>query len=264
MQLPRIRRTFTLILIAIFMLLATLGASALVASASAKDALVRIIQGSPDSGSVDVFIDGKKFVSDLAFAGLFGYTKIPAGQHEFKVAPAHQGVVKAMISQNFIIESGTLYTMAIVGIKAAMNTPVAGTSTAINTPNAISAQVVGTQVVVNTPKDALALVSFQDESKLVNSTMARIRVYHLSPNTGSLTITHNNRPVINELSYENASNYEEAPASVYTFDVTATNVKLSASATLKPGTVNSIFLVGLYKSEPALKFVTASVPGTKS
>src|SRR5690349_3411421 len=78
---------------------------------------VRIVHALPDAGNVDLFIDGKRAVSDLTFGSSFGYTKLSAGEHQFQFAPAGQSVAQAIITQNFIVESTTFNTMIAVGTK---------------------------------------------------------------------------------------------------------------------------------------------------
>jgi hypothetical protein len=71
------------------------------------------------------------------------------------------------------------------------------------------------------------------------------------------------KTAISGLTYQNASDYLSLAPGSYTFNVTATQAgaTVPVSATLKEGTVNSVFAVGLLKGSPKLQFVLASVSG---
>src|SRR5579885_3255440 len=58
------------------------------AATQASSAMVRVVHASPDAGSVDVFVDGTKLLSNFAFGTITNYVSVPAGSHEIKVAPA--------------------------------------------------------------------------------------------------------------------------------------------------------------------------------
>ena len=74
-----------------------LGAAALVASGAmalgvmggsaeaADEGRVRIMHASPDTPAVDIFVDGAKAVTALAFPKDTGYVTLPAGTHNVKV-----------------------------------------------------------------------------------------------------------------------------------------------------------------------------------
>ncbi len=82
-------------------------------------------------------------------------------------------------------------------------------------------------------------------------------------NAGPVNVAAGGNTVITALTYKNASDYLSVAPAAYTFDVTATsaNATVPVAATLKAGTVNSVFAVGLFKGNPALKFVLATVNG---
>lgn len=191
-------------------------------------AQVRVIHAAPGAGDVDVFVDGKETLTRFAFGTLTEYMPVPAGTHEIKIAPAGQGIDAAVITQTAEVSENDTYTVAALGTK----------------------------------EEGFSLQEFKDENKLENSNNAAIRVYHLSPNAGPVNIATGGNTVIEGLSYKNASQYLEVPPGNTTFDVTATNTNTTtqAQADLRAGTINSVLAVGLARGEPALKFVTSSVP----
>lgn len=188
---------------------------------------VRVVHGAPGAGNVDVFVDGKKALSNVAFATVSAYEMWPAGSHTVKVAPAGQGVGAAVITQAEMTDAGDAYTLAAVGTKAT----------------------------------GFSLSAFEDNSTL--QAPAKVRVYHLSPNAGPVNIAFGSKQVISGLAYKNASKYLPVPAGPSVFNVTAVNenVTVPVKVDIKAGTVLSVFALGLYKGTPALQFVEAVTPG---
>ena len=216
-----------------------LGAVALVAcfvafssSASAaqggSSAFVRVVHASPGAGTVDVFVDGSKLLNNFKFGTVTGYVNVPAGAHKIQVAPAGQGAGAAVITQTVSVRAGVPYTVAAVGTKSS----------------------------------GFSLVAFGDNN-LLSGSMAKVRVYHLSPDAGPVNVAAGGKTVISGLTYQKASDYLSLAPGSYTFNVTATQAgaTVPVSATLKKATVNSVFAVGLLKRSPKLQFVLASVTG---
>lgn len=211
-------------------MLAFVGAQALPASASGADtmAFVRVVHASPDAGPVDVFVDGSKLLSNFQFATVTGYVGVPAGAHNIQVAPAGKGASAAVITQTVSVNAGVPYTVAALGTKSS----------------------------------GFSLEAFADNN-LMSGGMAKVRVYHLSPDAGPVNVAVGGNTVISALTYQNASGYLTVPAGSYTFNVTATqaNATVPVAATLGANMVTSVFAVGLFKGTPKLQFVAAQVAG---
>ena len=109
---------------------------------------------------------------------------------------------------------------------------------------------------------SFSLAAFVDDNTL-SGAMAKVRVYHLSPDAGPVNVAAGGNTVITGLTYKNTSSYLNVPAGAYTFDVTATDsgAKVPVAATLSSGMVSSVFAVGLLKGTPALSFKLAAVAG---
>ena len=199
-----------------------------VSAAPADNAFVRVVHASPVAGNVDVFVDGGKLLSDFAFSTVTGYVPLAAGPHRIQIAPAGKGIAAAVINQTVSVDAGALYTVAAIGSDA----------------------------------NSLGLAAFSDDNQM-DPSQAKVRVYHLSPNAGPVNVAAGGNTVITALTYKNASDYLSVAPGAYTFNVTATdaNATVPVSATLKAGTVNSVFAVGLFKGNPALKFTLATVNG---
>jgi hypothetical protein len=201
----------------------------LVAPVSADGtAFVRVVHASPDAGAVDVFVDGSKLLTNFQFGSVTGYVPVQAGAHKIQVAPTGQGAGAAVITQTVSVNAGIPYTVAALGTKSS----------------------------------GFSLEAFADDNT-VASGMAKVRVYHLSPDAGPVNVAAGGKTVITGLAYQQASDYLSVAPSSYTFNVTATqaNATVPVAADLKQGTVTGVFAVGLLNGSPKLQFVTAQVTG---
>src|SRR3954465_9328454 len=80
-------------------------------SASAADmAHVRVVHASPDAPNVDVWADGSKVLTDVAFGKYSDYMAVPAGAHNFKVV-ATGTTSPAVIDATATLEAGKYYTV---------------------------------------------------------------------------------------------------------------------------------------------------------
>jgi len=215
---------------ALLALLLLLGTQALPASA-ASPSFVRLLNASPDVGTVDVFVDGAKFLGNTRFATVTDYLQLPAGHHNVQVALIGKGIGARVITQRLSVQPGTAYTVAAIGTMAT----------------------------------GFSLQVFVDNN-LMASGMAKVRIYHLSPGIGPLSIATGGLTIPGALSYTQASNYLKLPAGLYTFTVSASRPSFSLpdQVTLKTNTVTSIFIVGVFHGTPPLQFVHVQVKGLPS
>ena len=210
--------------------LALLGAQAPPASA-ASPSFIRIMNASPDVGTVNIFVDGAKFLGNATFATVTDYLQLPAGHHRVQAALIGKGVGAVVIAQTLSVQAGNAYTVAAIGTK----------STGFSL-----------QVLV--------------DNNLMASGMAKVRVYQLSPRPVSVSIATATHTLIGVLSYPQASNYIRLPTGPYTFIVSSSQPSLSLldQVTLKTNTVTSIFIVGVFHGTPPLQFVVIQVKGLPS
>jgi Domain of unknown function (DUF4397) len=230
MSIRRPRALFTGLVssfLGLFTLLALLGTQVGYAKAPSPS-FVRVIHASPFVGTADVFLDGKKLLSSFAFGAITGYAAIPPGPHKVQIALVGKGIGAAALSQTLAVSPGVAYTVAATGATA----------------------------------KTLALKVFVD-SNLITPGATKLRVYHLSPNVGSLDVTSNGNTIFQSITYLQASQYQALSVGSYTFDVNGTggNAQLPISTTLKANTVTSIFVVGMLNGNPSLELVPAQVPG---
>jgi Domain of unknown function (DUF4397) len=232
----KMKRTLALLVSQVFLGLGILGLIALAAlfgaqrlSASAQSpSFVRVIHASPDVGTADVFVDGTKLLSSFQFGAITGYAAVPAGPHKVQIALVGKGVGASVISETLAVSPGVAYTVAAIGTQAT----------------------------------GLSLEVFIDNNLLSPGT-AKLRVYQLSPNAGSVTVATGGKTVLSGIGYQSASNYLSLAAGAYTFTVTSTanNASLPLSATLNANMVTSILAVGLLNGTPQFQLVSAQAAG---
>ena len=223
---PLVRQMF--LVVSFFTLLAPLGLQPLSTSAAAS-ASVRIVHASPDIGTADIFVDGSKFLSAMPFGGVTDYVQVPDGPHKVQIALIGKGPGASVLTQTLTIQAGVVYTVAAIGTNAT----------------------------------GFSLNVFEDNN-LVSTGQAKVRVYHLSPGTGSVSVANGGNTLVNGLSYPQASNYLTVPAGSYTFNVTSSqsNLNMPVAANLKANSVTSLFAIGMLNGNPKFQFVAAQVSGT--
>src|SRR5215471_3729149 len=217
-------------------LFAVFGTQMYSASASSP-AFVRVIHASPFVGTADVFVDGNKLLSSFAFGAVTDYVPLPAGPHKVQIALVGKGIGAAALTQTLSVTPGVAYTVAAIGA----------------TPTTLALQV------------------FVD-SNLVTPGTAKLRVYQLSPDAGSISVVSSGNQLTQGLSYQQASQYFKLSAGSYNFNVTTSNssTTLPLATTLKANTVASIFTVGMLNGTPKIELIPAqasglpSLPGTGS
>lgn len=222
----------TLGIIALGLLFALTAVLPAFAATNQDNAMVRVVHASPDAGNVDVYVDGSKLLSNFTFGTVTDYVSVAAASHNIQVTPAGKDVSAAVITQSVSVDAGMAYTVAAIG----------------------------------TTSSGFALTAFVDNNQISDGSMAKVRVYHLSPDAGPVDVSAGGQKLISGLTYKNASDYLTVPATSYNFMVIATdsNSQVPLSATLSGNMVYSVFAVGLIKGSPALAFkvkAIAAVPG---
>jgi Domain of unknown function (DUF4397) len=85
----------------------------------APGAQIRIMQGSPDLGSVDVFVNGQALTSNLRWRNVFpvpttSYSSVQAGSTHFQEFPTGT-TSSAVVDMNLPLAANTSYTVLTVG-----------------------------------------------------------------------------------------------------------------------------------------------------
>jgi Domain of unknown function (DUF4397) len=204
------------------------------ALAATTPAYVRVIHASPFVGTADVFVDGQSLLTSFEFASVTDYVPVPAGTHKIQIAVVGKGINAAVLTQDLTVEEGKVYTIAALGTSA----------------------------------NALSLQAFEDDNQLSPS-QARVRVYQLSPDGGSLNVSvGGDSSVTDMMAYPTASDYLNTDAGPCTFSLINSHSQL-APLTVNLGTqdITSIFVVGMFNGTPQAQFVykqSAGVPGMPS
>jgi uncharacterized protein DUF4397 len=196
-------------------------------ASAAGPSYVRVIHASPFVGTADVFVDGAKLLSSFQFGAVTDYVAVPAGPHKVQIALVGKGIGASVISETLAVSPGVAYTVAATGA----------------TPSSLALQV------------------FIDNNLLSPGT-AKLRVYQLSPDAGSVSMDTGGKSLLSGIGYQSASNYLAISAGSYTIGVdSSNNASLHISATLKANTVTSVFAVGLVNGTPNIQLVTSQVQG---
>ncbi len=149
------------------------------------DACINVIHASPDAPAVDVYLDGSKALTDLAFGKASGWVAVPAGEHRVQVTATGAMPDTAVIDAQVMLEAGAAYEIAATGLLANI-----------------------------TPKIYQANVSTLEDGK------ARVRVIHASPDAPAVDIAIKGGDVlISNLTFPNASDHLEVPAGSYDLEV---------------------------------------------
>jgi hypothetical protein len=203
---------------------AALAALSLTSTAAAQDeARIRVLHASPDAPAVDVFLNGDKAVSDLAFDDITDYVAVPAGDYNVRVFPApSDGTDTPVIDADVTLSAATDYTVAAVGLLENI--------------------------------EPLVLV---DDNTAPAAGEARLRFVHASPDAPAVDIfAEGIGVVVPNAAFRDASDYLNVPASTYNIQVRAAGTETVAldlpGVTLEEATVYTAFAVGLLEGEPAL------------
>jgi LPXTG-motif cell wall-anchored protein len=199
-------------------------------AAAAEMAQVRVVHASPDAPAVDVYVDGTKALSNVAFFTASDYLSVPAGEHRFQVTPAGAASDKAVIDAKATLAAGQAYTVAAVGTLANIKPAI-----------------------------------LQDNLAAPAAGKAHIRVVHASPDAPAVDVKVKGGPtLISALAFPNASAY--LPVDAGTYDLVVSPAGSSAVAldlsgtTLEAGKIYDVFAVGLLNGTPKLSVQITTPP----
>lgn len=202
---------------------------------AATSGYVRVIHAAVSAPQVSIYLDGASapVLSNVGFGQVTDYWPVSAGSHSIALAPNGQPASAALVTGSVTVSAGASYSVAAVGDGSSQ------------------------------PQ----LVTFQDDNTLASG-LAKVRVYHLSPDAGLAGVVTGGQTVIPNIDYKQASKYLTVKPGSYTFNLViqhgGTSVPLNA--TLQPNKVTSIFGVGMVNassgSAGAFKFVVVSAAGT--
>lgn len=209
--------------------LASLAAAAMLAllaaapvAAAEGDAHVRVLHGSPDAPSVDVFVDGAKVdaLSGLEFGDLTDYVALPGGTYAVKVCATADATVCPIDVPALAVSDDTKYTIAATNVLASIEA----------------------QVLVDAPSPT------EDKTQ--------VRVVHFSADTPAVDVLtqDGSATVVDNVAYPNATGYLSLDAGSYDLKVCAdadnTVCPLDPGALdLAAGRSYSVFAIGSLAGE---------------
>lgn len=201
--------------------LAALGTPVASAQTMSGDAQLRVLHASPDAPAVDVYVNGSKAISNLAFGEVSSTASLPAGTYDVKVTAA--GGTDAVISAKLPLEAGKHYTVVAEGKLAN-----------------ITAKVI------------------EDNLVGLDAGKAQLRVVHASPDAPAVDVAVKGGPVlVPNLAFPDASGYLAVDPMTVDVEIRAAGTKTVALSvpglTLEAGKVYTVYAIGLLNGTPALK-----------
>lgn len=210
-------------LAALFAAAATLIALAGPAGA-ADDAMVRVLHGSPDAPSVDVFVNDAKVdaLSGAEFGDITSYVAVPGGTYSIKVCATADNTICPIGPVDLTFAAGKKYTIAASDLLASIDANV-----------------------------------FEDDAAPTTS-KASVRVVHLSADTPAVDVLtqDGSATVVDNLAYPDATAYLSLAPGSYDLKVCA-NADNSVcpldpgALDLAAGTAYSVFAIGSLGADPS-------------
>jgi hypothetical protein len=191
---------------------------------AADDAMVRVLHGSPDAPSVDVFVNDAKVdaLSGAEFGDITSYVAVPGGTYSIKVCATADNSVCPIGPVDLTFAAGQKYTIAASDLLASIDANV-----------------------------------FEDDAAPTAS-KASVRVVHLSADTPAVDVLTQagSATVVDNLAYPDATGYLSLEPGSYDLKVCA-NADNSVcpldpgALDLAAGTAYSVFAIGSLSADPS-------------
>lgn len=218
MQRTQLRSAPSLVAGLLLAILAGLASLSLADAQSADTGRVRVMHASPDAPAVDIYVDGAKAVTALAFPKDTGYVSLPAGPHNVKVfVSPSDGSGTPVLQADLTIAKGKDYTVLAVG---------------------------------EVGKNTLALLPLEDNNALPAAGNAHVRLIHASPDAPAVdvVVAGTTSKVFTNVAFKGVGAYTPVPAGTYNLNVnvagTTTTAKAITGLALKDRTVYTAVAVG--------------------
>ncbi len=181
---------------------------------AAGDACVSIVHASPDAPNVDIYVNGERALSNLAFGWWSGWLALPAGEHQVQVAPTGTSADDAVIDATVEVEAGIAYQVAATGFVADI------------TPQIYSIDLNG-----------------------VADGNARVNVFHTVPDAPAVDVAVTGGDVlVGELAFPNMSDSLDVPAGSYDLEVRISGTEDVAlplpGVQLEANTLYNVYAIG--------------------
>lgn len=180
----RTRRTVSRLAVAM-LVLGLMLASVGTAAADNHTSWIRVVHASPDAPAVDIWVNGERAITNLAFPDGTDYVELPAGEYRIQVTPAGAGADQVVIDATLTLEANQAYTAMAVGEVANI--------------------------------EAIVLM---DNSGVPADGKAHVRVVHSSPDAPAVDIAVAGGPVLfSDLAFKEWSDYLPVDAGTYDLEV---------------------------------------------
>jgi hypothetical protein len=185
---------------------------------------VRVLHTSPDAPAVDIFVDDMPAIAGLSFGQLSSYAELPSGAHNVKVFPAGMGPGgTAVIDPAVDVEPGVDYTVAAVGTVANIQAKV-----------------------------------LKDSTPMPGSGMAKVRVFHASPDAPAVDVGVPGGPVLFEgITFKEATSFEEVDAGVVDLEIRPSGgmepVMVIPGVSLDAGNAYTFVALGMLVGTPSFR-----------
>lgn len=197
----------------------------LVATAFAQTgkARVRVVHASPDAPAVDVLVNDGVAFANAPFKGITGYASLDTGTYNVKVVPT--GAKEPVVIQADLALEAKDYTVVAVGTL-----------------------------------DKIEPLVLVDNNSAPAAGKAHVRFVHASPDAPAVDIAVKGGPVLfSNVAFKQVGDYLPVDAGTYDLEVRlagTTTVALDVPGlALQPGTVYTVFAMGLAGGEPTLTAV---------
>jgi len=199
----------------------------LAAGCGSDHSSIRVVHVSPDSGNVDVAVEGKTIVTDLAFQGISpasGYLTVTSGTRRVEVRP--NATTTDLVNSTVGFATGSQYTLLVQG-KSSNDSVAALVKTDDNsTPPSGSARL---RIIHDAPDATnVGTLATCDAPPCVD-------VYIVAPGTDITSLA----PTIPSLAYQQASIYQNLPAGTYEIIMTDSTDTAKARQVDKTYTVSN-------------------------
>ena len=193
------------------------------AGAQAGDAKIRVAHFSPDAPSIDVYVDGKKKLTNVPYQAVSDYLALPAGNHTFDIRAAGSPATgAAVVTASQSLVAGKNYTVAAIGALSAISGKV-----------------------------------FEDDVTPPAPGKSKVRLIHAATDMPEVDVAvKGGQTIVSKLGLGQASSYSELAAGSYDLEIRGTgttNVLLAKPVTLQAGGVYTIAAVGGGDKAPTLR-----------
>ena len=186
---------------------------------------IRILHALPKGPNVDIYANGLLIARDIAFSKISNYFSLAAGNYEIQLYKT--GFYdNPLYSQTVNLTGAKSYTLSLVSL----------------TGN-------------------FYILLLEDDNIATTIAPSFLRFINLSPNSPLLTLSlSNGTTLFDSVEYLETTDYYKLSSGIYNFEVTIASdqaiSKFIRNLTLQNGKFYTIYIIGLFNSEPKLGYIS--------